>query len=409
MSEEKENKAMSGKDPKIPDMEKIDQNKTDPKKTDNKGVKSTSQKTSVEKTPNKKVVAKEKSKSANKFLYFLIVVIVVAVSAAFVFLNNRLNKIENNIQESNAANNSVEEKIDNRLSDVLSRFSSVQKKQEELELKQEFLSHSISQPVEQQVYVNEDYALAEIEHLLTIANYNLQLDHNVATALSAMEAVDARLKGFTNADALSAREQLIADMNELRSLNQADLSGMALYLSGLIRRVDDLQLKENVVIEQEIETNKEQKTVEPAEDIKHFLALVFEELKSLVVITRDTDVGTASLLPDEVYFLRANLKLELANARFAVFNRDTDNLHMSIGHLQSWLKGYFDLSDANVRNIFDSLSTMKKTKLEFPELDINSSLESVRALSRIKEEHDEIVIENAGNEEAGEEGLKPKQ
>jgi len=176
-------------------------------------------------------------------------------------------------------------------------------------------------------------------------------------------------------------------MNELRSLNQADLSGMALYLSDLISRVDDLTLKANIVIEQQFETdNQEQDTQESVEGIKHFFVLVWEELKSLVVITRDNDVAAARLLPDEIYFLRANLKLELANARFAVFNRDTENLHASIKHMQDWLYAYFDMADATVSNIHDTLTAMKKIELAFPKLDISSSLESVRALSRIKEE-----------------------
>lgn len=388
MTEKKVDKATSAKDNKITDQK-------NEKNADNKSV---AQSNKVEKVADKKLAAKGKSNSGNKWLLLFIIVLIVIVSVAFVFINNRLNKLEEGIQQSNAESSNVEKNInvnlDSRLKSVLSEVSSVQEKLDELESKQEVLSHSLSQPVEQQIHINKNYALAEIEHLLIIANYNLQLDHNVATALSAMEAVDNRLKAFNDTAALSAREQLIADMNELRSLNQADLSGMALYLSDLISRVDDLALKENVVIKQQFETDsKEQDTQESVKGIKHFFILVWEELKSLVVITRDNDVAAARLLPDEVYFLRANLKLELANARFAVFNRDTGNLHASIKHMQNWLHAYFDMADANVSNIYDTLTAMKKTELEFPELDISSSLESVRALSRIKEES----IDNENN------------
>ena len=380
MSEENKNKATSAKDQKSTDQKK--------KSTDNKNLAKSNK---TDKAADKNTVAKDKASSGNKPLWACIIILIVIVSAVFDFLNNRLGQLEKDFQQSNSDSSNIEKNInvniDSRLKSVLSEVSSVQEKLDELESKQDVLSHSLAQPAEQQIHINKDYALAEIEHLLIIANYNLQLDHNVATALSAMEAVDTRLKAFTDAEAISAREQLIADMNELRSLNQADLSGMALYLSDLISRVDDLELKENVVIEQKFETDgQQQETQESVKGIKHFFTLVWDELKSLVVITRDNEIAAARLLPDEVYFLRANLKLELANARFAVFNRDTENLHMSIKHMQTWLQSYFDLSDANVRNIYDTLSTMKKTKLEFPELDISSSLESVRALSRIKEE-----------------------
>ena len=347
-------------------------------------------------TDNK--VADENKTNSNKWVYLLVIITLLLAICIGIYTNNQVLKLKKEIKQGQTETSSIEKEInasiDSKLQSVLSKLSNTQQKLEELESKQDVLSHSLSKPVEQQIHVNEDYALAEIEHLLIIANYNLQLDHNVATALSAMEAVDARLKAFTEPEAISAREQLISDMNELRSLNQADLSGMALYLSDLISRVDDLELKENVVIEQVFQDEPSENSEVPVEGVKHFFSLVWQELKSLVVITRDNEVSVARLLPDEVYFLRANLKLELANARFAVFNRDTDNLHMSIKHMQSWLQNYFDMSDANVRNIFDTLTAMKKTKLEFPKLDISSSLESVRALSRIQGEQSNNDIEN---------------
>ncbi len=358
MNEEKENKVLDEKDQEG----NVDKNKVIDKKT----------------------VSVDESKSTSKFSIVVPVILIVIFSVAFVFINNRLNTIESEFKQRDIKNNNATQDSDDRTEEILSRFTGIQQKLKELDSKQKVLSHSFSQPVEQQIHINQDYALAEIEHLLIIASYNLQLDHNVAGALSAMEAADARLTGLTDPAVLSVREQLIADMNELRSINQADLSGLALFLSDLINRVDRLALKENIVLEKpEVSTEKNE---EPVEGAKHFFALVFKELKSLIVITRDKDVGKARLLPDEVYFLRANLKLELANARFAVFNRDTENLHSSIGHIQSWLNDYFDLSDSDVRNIYDSLSSMKKMELEFPELDISSSLESVRALSRYQDE-----------------------
>ena len=199
-----------------------------------------------------------------------------------------------------------------------------------------------------------------------------------------MEAADTRLKGLSDPNVLSVREQLIADMNELRSLNQADLSGLGLFLSDLIDRVDTLPLKENIIIRPSEAESKSKP--EQGNSVKQFFLLVWQELRSLIVITRDENVSKARLLPDEVYFLRANIKLELANARFAVFNRDTNNFRASVGHIQAWLNDYFDLSDASVRNINDSLKRMNKLELEFPAIDISSSLESVRALIRSQSE-----------------------
>ena len=362
--------------------------------------KSLEKKVQEQKVDDKKSVSVDsnKSDSVKKLYIILSVLFFIIFSVVLVFLNNQVTGLEKKFNKARIESNSIIKERDNQIKDALSRFTGIQEKLEELGSKQDVLSHSLSQPIEQQIQINEDYALDEIEHLLIMANYKLQLDHDITTALSAMEAADARLKGLRDPAVLSVRKQLIVDMNTLRTINQADLSGLGLFLSDLIDRIDDLPLKENAVLKKsEVNTGPKEEQVK---NIRQFFILVWKELKSLVIITRDQNVNKARILPDEIYFLRANMKLELANARFAVFNRDTDNLRASISHMQDWLKGYFDLSDAAVRNIYDSLSRMKKLELAFPELDISSSLESVRAFIHYQDEK-----KSAKNEE----GLMPLQ
>jgi len=66
---------------------------------------------------------------------------------------------------------------------------------------------------------NEDWAIAEVEYLLIIAMQRLLLEEDVTTALAAMEAADLRLKNMGNPGLLPVRQQLAADMNQLRSVN----------------------------------------------------------------------------------------------------------------------------------------------------------------------------------------------
>ena len=363
-------------------------------KTDNKAEekKVPDKQSDLNKASNKKKLEKsvdnEKSadpkkieSSAGKIGSFIVpIILLLILGVSFFYINKRLTALENNIDADTADVDGLIQDIDDRIARVNSGFAGMQQKLEDLQSKQDVLSHSLSQPVQQQMHINKDYALAEIEHLLIIASHNLQLEHDVATALSAMEAADKRLLGLNDPQIIQVREQLIADMNSLKSINQADLSGLGLYLSDLINRVDTLPLKENVVVES-LETRAAEQQ-EKSSGVKEFFTLVWQELKSLVVITRDKNVGKVRLLPDEVYFLRSNIKLELANARFAVFNRDTNNLHASVEHIQTWLNDYFDIADASVGNINETLTRMKKLDLTFPVVDITSSLESVRALIR---------------------------
>lgn len=313
-------------------------------------------------------------------------ILLLAFSILSYYLYQRIDLIEKQIQ---ANSETTQTSLDKHLADARSRYTETQKKLDGLASKQNVLSQAIQNPVERQIHINKDYALAEIEHLLIIASYNLSLNRDIKTALAAMQSADKRMSAISDPRIVEIRKQLIADMNMLRSVNQADLSGLGLYLSDFIKRVDQLPLKNNIVPDDANKTNPEAQQRESRSG--NFFQLVWRELKSLVIITRDKEIDRARLLPDEIYFLRANLKLELANARFAVFTRDTDNLRASILLLQDWLSEYFDLSDASVSNIYDSLTRMQKLDLKFPKLDISSSLESVRALSRRDGEADKTV------------------
>ena len=265
----------------------------------------------------------------------------------------------------------------------------------ELETSHKILTEVVNQPLEQKMDINEDYALVEVEHLLIIARYNIQLGNDMGTALSAMEAASARLNGLLDPMSSSVRDQLTADMNKLRSLRQPDLGGLGLSLSDLISRVDQLPLQEYAAVEK-LETSSEQNE-DKSKGIKNFFTLVLNEVKKLVVITRDSELSQTRLLPDQIYFLRSNLKIELANARFAVFNRDTNNFHISIRRVEVWLNEYFDLSDASSKNIYDSLMKMKNLELEILRIDISSSLESVRALMRFQGEVSSRTTDDRSN------------
>ena len=270
--------------------------------------------------------------------------------------------------------------IDEKIKQSKLTFHEFRNTLNELETSHKILTEVVNQPLEQKMDINEDYALVEVEHLLIIARYNIQLGNDMKTALSAMEAASARLNGLRDPMSSSVQEQLTADMNKLRSLSQPDLGGLGLSLSDLISRVDQLPLKEYVAVEK-LEMSSKQNE-DKSKGIKNFFTLVLNEVKSLVVITRDSELSQIRLLPDQIYFLRSNLKIELANARFAVFNRDTNNFHISIRRVEVWLNEYFDLSDASSKNIYDSLMKMKNLELEILRIDISSSLESVRALMR---------------------------
>jgi uroporphyrin-3 C-methyltransferase len=233
---------------------------------------------------------------------------------------------------------------------------------------------------------NEDWAIAEVEYLLIIAMHRLLLEGDVTMALAAMEAADLRLKGLGDPGLLPVRQQLVADMNQLRAVNHADIAGMAIYLAELVAIAADLPLNSEVITKADATLSTDENQIDDgltAEPIwKRLPRLLWQEIKSLVVIKRSGEARQALLLPGEEYFLTQNLRLELESARLAVLRADSGNLRASVVLIQSWLRQYYDTSDSAVINVMETLDQMQAIELQPALPDISSSVESLRAYLR---------------------------
>jgi uroporphyrin-3 C-methyltransferase len=248
---------------------------------------------------------------------------------------------------------------------------------------QGLLRDSIDSLHRQQKYNDEDWALAEIEHLLIIATQELSLDADVNTALAAMQAADDRLRGMADPLLLNTRSQLLSDITALKSVTAVDITGMALYMADIINRVEQLPLKNSERSAAQQDTGgglSEEPEKQPL--WKRLLRTVWHELKNLVVISRGKDTGIPPPMPEQRYYLHQSLRMELDAARLAIVQRDSDNLRASLELVQQWLEKYFDVHDAAISNIMVSLRQMSGVTLR-PEMpDISSSLETLRAVIR---------------------------
>jgi uroporphyrin-3 C-methyltransferase len=231
---------------------------------------------------------------------------------------------------------------------------------------------------------NLDWALAEIEFLLTVAVERLALEQDATRALAAMEAAETRLAGLAHPALAPVRRQLVADINALRSVPQVDISGLSLFLADAVSRAGTLPLNSGIgAARGELQPDPG----EPQPAWRRILQSMWQELRQLIVVRR-ADGDAAFLLPEERWFLVHNLRLQMETARLAVLRRDSAVLRVSIGLAIEWLDKYFDGADSGVANVRDSLQRMTRLELAPALPDISSSLETVRAVSReLSREH----------------------
>ena len=183
----------------------------------------------------------------------------------------------------------------------------------------------------------DDWVLAEIEQILTIAWQQLQLVGDVPAALAALQTVDARLARSSRPQFLPLRKAFARDIERLKAAPGLDVPGTAVKLDQMIASVDSLSL---------IQDMRPQPAAPEKTAATGFWERLFEdvlrELRQLVRIQKVDGSDAALVSPTQAYFLRENLKLRLLNARIALLARDEAAYRSDLEAAATWVTRYFD-------------------------------------------------------------------
>ena len=88
----------------------------------------------------------------------------------------------------------------------------------------------------------DEWALAEIEQVLSTASQQLQLAGNVQGALIALQNADRSLSRSDKPQFITIRRAIANDIEKLKALPALDLAGVALRLDNVIAQVDALPM-----------------------------------------------------------------------------------------------------------------------------------------------------------------------
>ena len=88
----------------------------------------------------------------------------------------------------------------------------------------------------------DEWALSEIEQVLSTASQQLQLAGNVSGALIALQNADRSLSRSDKPQFITIRRAIARDIEKLKALPQVDQAGIALRLDNVITQIDTLPL-----------------------------------------------------------------------------------------------------------------------------------------------------------------------
>ncbi|HYD96339.1 MAG TPA: uroporphyrinogen-III C-methyltransferase [Noviherbaspirillum sp.] len=245
----------------------------------------------------------------------------------------------------------------------------------------------------------DDWALAEIEQVLSTASQQLQLAGNVQGAVIALQNADNRLSRSDKPQFIIIRRAIAADLERLKALPVVDLTGIALRLDSIIGQVDSMPLladeKPAVAANQPRAPRRAARNAEarPAEgkasasgdwlgnleELWHsWTSEMWGEIRQLVRV-RNVEVSDALLLsPTQAYYARENLKLRLLNARLALLTRNESAFRSDLVAAQDAIAKYFDTRAKQTQTTQALLRQVQASNLSIEMPTLAESLNAVR-------------------------------
>jgi uroporphyrin-3 C-methyltransferase len=209
----------------------------------------------------------------------------------------------------------------------------------------------------------------------------LQFAGNVEAALSALQGADARLARSAQPQFFPVRRLIARDIERLKAIPGANISGLSLKIESVVAAVDGLPL----AYEQRPKADAA-KPVSPAKPAsteywREIGADLWRELRQLVRIERIDQSDPALLSPNQSFFLRENLKLRLLNARLALLQREGKTFREEIRQSREQLDRYFDTRAKAVQAGQSTLAALATTDVTF---DLPGLAETLAALRNLK-------------------------
>ncbi|WP_300753395.1 uroporphyrinogen-III C-methyltransferase [Janthinobacterium sp.] len=296
--------------------------------------------------------------------------------------------------------------VSNAETGVLAR--TVQEGTKELQIKVGALENRQSETQSQQLALEQlyndlsknrdEWALTEIEQVLSTASQQLQLAGNVPGALIALQNADRSLSRSDKPQFITIRRAIGRDMEKLKALPSVDSTGVALRLDAVIAQIDALPMlsDEKPALPAAPEKAGKGKPVKNAagklvgppapepllqsvrDGWNTWSGDMWNDVRQLIRIRRVDTPDALMLSPSEAYFLRENVKLRLLNARMALLSRNETAFRSDLIAAQDALAKYFDTRAKATQTAQGLLRQVQASNLAIDMPTLSDSLTAVR-------------------------------
>ena len=251
--------------------------------------------------------------------------------------------------------------------------------------------------------------LNEVAQLLSIGEQRLALAGDIGAAQAAFSMADQRLSEISDPAIDPVRESIGSNLAALENLEVVDKNALTQELTSISGSIDTLAFKpleslsESVSDEQGQADSSADASEASGESTSGDASLSLEgagawlksigskvgdtigdvgsgiagDLKGMVTIQKTGPLSDVLLAPEQQYFIRENIKLQLASAQRAVLQDNTGVYKQSLTQSQSMLNDFFDTENEDVQSVSTRLQDLEQINLELEIPDVSAASASL--------------------------------
>lgn len=221
-----------------------------------------------------------------------------------------------------------------------------------------------------------NWLVDEVEVMLNLASQQLLLSGNVPVAVGVLENVEQRLNRFEQSELLPIKQSISQDLAALKERPYLNVSATTLRLDRLQSAVAGLPLMVD-------DTLQAQNTPEPQSQAGSFWQRTWENtvgmIKEMVEVRRVQSTDQMLLSPEQIYFVRENIRLRLLDARLALLQHNADIYQHDLNAVEATVKQYFDVNAPNAQAWLKELDELKSLEVRMiSDEALKNSLAAVR-------------------------------
>ena len=221
--------------------------------------------------------------------------------------------------------------------------------------------------------------MAEIDYLLQLANHQISLEYDRDAALLALNRAQSRMASLEGDVYAPIVEQISTDKAALEAAPDPGIDAIVNSIAELLQSVDGLVSGQERIAPEGESPSAEERTTTGWEA---FVSALTENLSQFVEVRRADGAATPTLIPDQDYFARENVRISLSNARNAAVRRDDSNYQLSLGEARHWLSGHFSLDALSAQHMLNEIDRLLSLDLTPRLPDVSASLVLLRRISK---------------------------